>query len=104
MREASSASSEYVRVLLAARRSGPLQGHMVYVLVEFQSRSDRFMAVRVLTYVGLLYQELIKASSSRELGKSPAILPIVKHSGQKRWSASEDISSLVSAEPSGLCQ
>src|SRR4051794_13728831 len=29
--------------------------HTVYLLVEFQSSNDRFMAVRVLTYVGLLY-------------------------------------------------
>ncbi|KDE41007.1 putative transposase [Nitrincola lacisaponensis] len=31
----------------------------VYLLIEFQSRIDRFMAVRMLTYVSLLYQELI---------------------------------------------
>lgn len=32
----------------------------VYLLLEFQSTVDPFMAVRVMTYVGLLYQELIR--------------------------------------------
>lgn len=49
--------------------------HLVYLLVEFQSSVDRFMAVRVLTYVGLLYQGLIRTSSSRDIEKLPAILP-----------------------------
>ncbi len=33
----------------------------VYLLIEFQSRVDSFMAVRVLAYVALLYQDLIRA-------------------------------------------
>jgi len=33
----------------------------VYLLIEFQSTVDRYMAVRLLTYVGLLYQDLIKS-------------------------------------------
>src|SRR4051794_40761843 len=32
----------------------------VYLLVEFQSSVDPFMAVRNLTYVGLRYEELIR--------------------------------------------
>jgi predicted transposase YdaD len=30
----------------------------VYLLLEFQSTVDTFMAVRIMTYLGLLYQEL----------------------------------------------
>ncbi len=33
----------------------------VYLLLEFQSTIDRFMAVRMLVYVGLLYQDLIRS-------------------------------------------
>ena len=33
----------------------------VYLLLEFQSEVDPFMAVRLLVYVGLLYQDLIRA-------------------------------------------
>ena len=32
----------------------------VYLLLEFQSQPDPFMALRMLVYVGLLYQELVK--------------------------------------------
>jgi hypothetical protein len=78
--------------------------HMVYLLVEFQSTSDRFMAVRVLTYVGLLYQDLIRASNIRDRHELPAILPIVLHSGRKKWSAANDVSTLVSDVPRGLEQ
>ncbi len=37
----------------------------VYLLIEFQSRVDPFMAVRVLAYVALLYQDLIRARGGR---------------------------------------
>lgn len=32
----------------------------VYLLIEFQSSVDWFMAVRIMTYVGLLYQDLVR--------------------------------------------
>jgi predicted transposase YdaD len=32
----------------------------VYLMLKFQSTIDPFMAVRVMTYVGLLYQDLIR--------------------------------------------
>ena len=30
------------------------------ILLEFQSEDDRWMALRILTYTGLLYQELVR--------------------------------------------
>ena len=32
----------------------------LYLLMEFQSRPDKWMALRVLVYVGLLYQQLLR--------------------------------------------
>jgi len=32
----------------------------LYLLIEFQSSVDAWMAVRIMTYVGLLYQDLIR--------------------------------------------
>ena len=32
----------------------------LYILIEFQSTVDAWMAVRIMTYVGLLYQDLIQ--------------------------------------------
>jgi hypothetical protein len=75
---------------------------LVYLLMEFQSSVEPFMAMRVLTYVGLLYQDLIRASNSRGFEKLPAILPIVLHSGAKPWRAAEDVASLLSDAPRGL--
>ncbi len=74
----------------------------VYLLIEFQSRVDSFMAVRVLAYVALLYQDLIRA---REIGLDeglPAILPLVLHNGSTRWYAAEDLDSLLQPAPPGL--
>jgi hypothetical protein len=69
--------------------------HYVYLLVEFQSRVEPFMAVRVLTYVGLLYQDLIRTKNTPCEGRLPAILPIVLHNGSSRWRAAEELSQLV---------
>ena len=51
----------------------------VYVVIEFQSEVDRYMAVRLLAYLGLLYQDLIKSGGvavrldrSWRKGTSPA--------------------------------
>jgi predicted transposase YdaD len=32
----------------------------LYVLIEFQSSVDKYMALRIMVYIGLLYQDLIK--------------------------------------------
>ena len=42
----------------------------VYLLLEFQSTIDPFMAVRIMSYIGLLYQEIGRASC-RERVSSP---------------------------------
>lgn len=40
----------------------------LYIVIEFQSKVDSWMAVRMMSYVGLLYQDLIKAKQPRRLG------------------------------------
>ena len=67
----------------------------VLVLLEFQSTVDRTMAVRVLTYSALLYQDLLRTSAEP---LSP-VLPIVLHHGPGRWAAAMDVAGL--AAPSG---
>jgi hypothetical protein len=76
----------------------------VYLLIEFQSRVDTFMAVRVLAYVALLYQDLIRAREIDLEKGLPAILPVVLHNGSRRWQAAEDLGSLLEPAPSGLEQ
>jgi hypothetical protein len=74
----------------------------VYLLLEFQSTIDRYMAVRILTYVGLLYQDLIRTGQLTSKGELPPILPVVLYNGSKRWQAPEDIEDLMVTVPGGL--
>jgi hypothetical protein len=50
----------------------------VYVMLEFQSRVDPYMAVRVMTYVGLLYQDLLRR---RELSEHERLPPVLLDEG-----------------------
>jgi len=73
----------------------------LYFLIEFQSSVDPWMAVRMLTYVGLLYQDLIKGG--RVQGKKlPPVLPIVFYTGEERWSAPTDLAELLPEHPPGI--
>jgi len=59
----------------------------IYLLIEFQSTVDYFMAVRLMVYIGMLYQDLIKSKTIAEDGKLPAVLPLVLYNGEDRWTA-----------------
>ena len=63
----------------------------VLVLLEFQSAVDRTMAVRILAYTALLYQDLLRASSD----PLPPVLPIVLYHGCERWTAPEAVAGLL---------
>jgi hypothetical protein len=55
------------------------------LLLEFQSNSDRWMALRILVYVGLLWQHLIKENQLLPGARLPPVLPIVLYRGQSEW-------------------
>ncbi len=74
----------------------------VYILIEFQSTVDRFMAVRLMTYIGLLYQDLIRTGSLLDNGKLPPVLPLVLYNGKQRWSSATSVESLIQQVPGGL--
>jgi len=76
----------------------------VYVLLEFQSSVDRFMAVRMMTYVGLLYQDLVQRKDLAAGALLPPVVPIVLHAGDEEWSAATDVAELVVAAPHGLAR
>lgn len=72
----------------------------LYLLLEFQSEVDPFMAVRILTYIGLFYQDLIKQGL---VGKTlPPVLPIVVYNGRDRWSAATELAKLIEPVPDAL--
>ena len=57
------------------------------LLLEFQSSSDPWMALRVMVYAGLLWQHLVKEKRLPPDGKLPPILPVVLYNGDRRWTA-----------------
>jgi hypothetical protein len=60
------------------------------------------MAVRVMAYVALLYQDVIRTQQITADEGLPAILPVVLHNGSTRWRAAEDLGSLLQPLPVGL--
>ncbi|MCP4661320.1 MAG: Rpn family recombination-promoting nuclease/putative transposase, partial [bacterium] len=75
----------------------------VYLLIEFQTRPDPFMAVRLMVYEGLLLQALSKLPEYRRKGALlPAIVPIVLYNGQERWKTPLRLSRLMEPLPEEL--
>ncbi|MCQ9618219.1 Rpn family recombination-promoting nuclease/putative transposase [Paenalcaligenes niemegkensis] len=67
----------------------------LYLMIEFQSSDDHFMAVRVVTYTGLLYQDIIRSTGLGQGDKLPPVLPIVLYNGSKRWSGPHELAELI---------
>jgi predicted transposase YdaD len=74
----------------------------VYLLLEFQSTSDPFMAVRFLTYVGLLLEKIIRDEKLRPGDRLPAVFPLVFHNGKGRWLGPLHLESLFVPVPEEL--
>lgn len=74
----------------------------VYLLLEFQSTVDPFMALRLLVYVGLLYQHLLQEHQLTDSGKLPPVLPLVLYNGYAPWAAALDVADLIEEVPGGL--
>ena len=71
----------------------------LYLLLEFQSSDDWWMSLRICTYLGLLYQDIVK---SEELAKGdllPPVLPIVLYNGQNRWQSPLELAQLYHSIP-----
>ncbi len=71
-----------------------------YLLIEFQSTVDRFMVLRLLSYILLFYLEIIKDEKVRNAGHLPAVFPLLLYSGAEDWNAALTIQELIHV-PSG---
>jgi predicted transposase/invertase (TIGR01784 family) len=71
----------------------------LYLLIEFQYRVDAYMPVRMLGYISLLYQDLIRRKDLVQRSLLPPILPIVIYHGDRRWTAATDVADLLPAVP-----
>jgi Putative transposase, YhgA-like len=74
-------------------------GRFLYVLLEFQSRPETFMAVRILTYTSLLWEDLIRRRDLDPPRKVPEVLAVVVYTGSRPWRAALDVAGLIAAAP-----
>jgi len=74
----------------------------VYLLMEFQSSVDHFMAVRILAYTVLLWQALIKRGEVKTDSPLPLAFPLVIYNGKQPWKAPTDVRDLLPPLPEGL--
>ena len=89
------------RVRLQGQREAWLY---LLAMLEFQSTDDRYMAVRILVYTGLLYQDLIRRGALGPDGRLPPVLPIVLYNGRNRWSAPVEVGDLIAPVQEALAQ
>ena len=88
-----------------------------YVLLEFQSTVDKFMPVRMLTYIMLFYQDWLKkqieykrkikekekkgtldeadVEAIYETIKLPAVFPILLYNGDRKWTTPSELKELI---------
>ena len=96
-------SAEYISDELLKRHGDTvwrlrLGGRRMFLLVllEFQSEDDQWMALRILTYSGLLYQELVRKEAPEVApGRLPAVLPVVLYNGAQPWTAAREMGELI---------
>jgi hypothetical protein len=71
----------------------------LYLLLELQSRPDRFMALRIAAYVALLHQHLVREGRVTPDGKLPPVFPLVIFNGDGNWTAPTALGDLIALPP-----
>ena len=74
-------------------------GDYLYLLIEFQSESDGWMAVRAQVYQGLLWQQVIDEQKLQVGAPLPPLLLLVLYNGERRWKATTTTSELIGLPP-----
>jgi predicted transposase YdaD len=71
----------------------------LYLLIEFQSDSDWWMAVRAQVYQGLLWQQVIEENKLKSGARLPPVFLLVLYNGQHRWKAPTQVTDLIALPP-----
>jgi hypothetical protein len=71
----------------------------LYLLVEFQSEIDVWMAVRTQVYQGLLWQQVIDEHRHQAGMQLPPLLLLVIYNGERRWKAATRTRALIALSP-----
>ena len=89
----------YDDLLLRVGYKRPARGRKrrpdTYLLMEFQSTVDPFMAVRLASQICLLYRDLARGRRSLGSKPLPAVVPIVLYTGKRKWTACRDIAETI---------
>jgi hypothetical protein len=72
---------------------------VLYMLLEFQSQTDWWMAVRAQVYEGLLFQHIIAEKKLKTGDRLPPVLLLVLYNGEPRWSAPTGLADLIALPP-----
>lgn len=65
----------------------------IFILIEFQSTVERFMALRILNYITNFYMDYVQ--SNKGVKKLPAIFPILLYNGDATWKAPVRLTDLI---------
>ena len=74
----------------------------VYLLLEFQSTPDRWMALRMHAYISLLLQDLQRQNQLSDDRKLPPVLPVVLYNGVRNWDCGTELADLIANAPGWL--
>lgn len=74
----------------------------IYIILEFQSSPDNWMAVRTSLYTLLLWQGMINGGIVKQGEKLPPVLPIVLYNGKRCWNAASGLSELIEKVHPGI--
>ena len=76
----------------------------VYIVLECQRQSEKWMALRVMEYVNQLSLQITREYKEDQLpeGCLPPILPIVLYDGKSAWNAATDVADCFIKPPDGL--
>jgi len=75
------------------------RGRYLYLLIEFQSIRDEWMAVRTQVYQGLLWQQVIDEQRPQDRAHLHPLLSIVLYNGERRWEAATETGALIELSP-----
>ena len=69
----------------------------IYLLLEFQSAVDPWLATRIVVCIGFLYHDLIRKGEVSRGEKQPAVFLLVIYNGRDPWGATRLSRSRVSS-------
>lgn len=69
------------------------------LMLEFQSWQDHWMALRVMVYIGLLWQHLIESKALAPERRLPPVFLVVLYNGESCWRVPETLDRRIALPP-----